>query len=238
MPGSFAGDGVSATEKSRMCSSWIWASFSGTALGFVYDDQPAGASQVGQVDDQAARGVGGQGDRVRVGDLVGDDLGGAGRPDLHGVPVGLVLQDLLPVTDQTPVVSSRFMATVEPSSSSVTDCAVGAQTERVGRPLLEGRPEVGLRRVGVEVVEDAGDLHAGRGEHRAVRGPLGGDELAAQGLADPVAVARVDGQGGVRSRCGNFAFWASVSAVLVSRSQRSSVLVSAPSFAAIEPVRE
>ena len=39
-------------------------------------------------------------------------------------------------------------------------------------------------------------------------------------------------------RCGNLAFWASVRADLVRRSRRSSVLVSAPSFAVIEPVRE
>lgn len=41
-PGCF--DVVSVTEKSRMCSSWIWASRSGTAAGFFSPDQPRGAS--------------------------------------------------------------------------------------------------------------------------------------------------------------------------------------------------
>jgi hypothetical protein len=40
------------------------------------------------------------------------------------------------------------------------------------------------------------------------------------------------------ARWGNFAFWASVRVDLVRRIQRSSVLVSVPSCAVIEPVRE
>ncbi len=48
---------------------------------------------------------------------------------------GLFFQDLGPVTDQTPVVWFRFIRTVESPISSFTDCAVGAQTASVGRPL-------------------------------------------------------------------------------------------------------
>lgn len=52
----------------------------------------------------------------------------------------------------------------------------------------------------MEVVEDSGELDAGGGEDGAVGGAGGGDELAAQGRADPVAVARVDGVGRVRGQ--------------------------------------
>ncbi|CAM5721883.1 hypothetical protein SCALM49S_07993 [Streptomyces californicus] len=41
-PGCFAVRSV--MEKSRTCSSWIWASRSGVAAGFFRPDQPRGAS--------------------------------------------------------------------------------------------------------------------------------------------------------------------------------------------------
>src|SRR6185437_933707 len=67
-----------------------------------------------------------------------------------------------------------------------------------GTAVAEDGAELRLGRAGrVQVVEDARGLHAGRGEHGAGGGPLGGDDLAAQGLAYAVPVARVDGPGGV-----------------------------------------
>lgn len=44
------------------------------------------------------------------------------------------------MTDHTPVVGSRRMSFRDPSSSSLTDCAVGAQTDSVGRPLWKAGP--------------------------------------------------------------------------------------------------
>src|SRR5690606_7003609 len=78
------------------------------------------------------------------------------------------------------------------------DVARGGRPDGQRRPAVaEHRPEVRLGGAGgVEVVEHAGELHAGGGEHGSGGGALGGDDLAAQGRAHPVPVARVDGPGG------------------------------------------
>src|SRR5690606_19045391 len=78
------------------------------------------------------------------------------------------------------------------------DVARGGRPDGQRRPAVaEHRPEVRLGGAGgVEVVEHAGELDAGGGEHGSGGGALGGDDLAAQGRAHPVPVARVDGPGG------------------------------------------
>src|SRR5690606_29001878 len=65
-----------------------------------------------------------------------------------------------------------------------------------GDRLPEDRAEFGGGRVlPVQVVQNPRCLYAGRGEEGTIGGPLGGDDLAAQGLADAVAITRVDREG-------------------------------------------
>lgn len=165
--------------------------------GGLLQTGPAARRQlrVGEVDDEAAGGVGGQGGGVGVGDLVGDQLLDGGGPDGHGVPVGLAPPVLLAGDrpDAGAVVAlHRVGAAVEFERDGPG--GGGPHGER-GRRLAEDRAEFGGGRLlPVQVVQDARGLYAGGGEQSAVGGALGGDELAAQGLADPVPVAGVHGE--------------------------------------------
>ena len=186
----------SAIEKSRICSSWIWASRSGTAAGFFSPVQPFGASFRGvEVDDEAAGGVGGQGGGVRVGDLVGDDLLDGGRPHLHHVAVRLAgpLRGAGDGPDAGAVVAPhRDVLPVEFQGDGLRG---GSPDGEGGTAVAEDRAERrGARALPVQVVEHTCALYAGGGEQSAVGGALGGDQLAAQRLADPVPVTRVDGE--------------------------------------------
>ncbi|ESU50210.1 hypothetical protein P376_1812 [Streptomyces sp. HCCB10043] len=151
--------------------------------------------RVGEVDDEAAGGVGGQGGGVGVGDLVGDQLLDGGGPDGHGVPVGLALPALLPGDG--------------PDAGAVVALHRDAAAVEFERDGLRGRGPHGERRCGfaedraefgggcllaVQVVQDSGGLYAGGGEQGPVGGALGRDQLAPQGLADAVAVAGVHGE--------------------------------------------
>ncbi len=150
-----------------------------------------------QVDDEAALRVGGEGQGVGVGDLVGDDLADARGPDLYDVPVGLALPGLRAGHGPDAgggVALHRHGGVADlqchPPRGRCPDGQRGAAPGERG-------PQIGLRGV-VQVVEDTGDLDTGRREHGTGPGVLRGDDLAAQGLANPVAVARVDGPGVVR----------------------------------------
>ncbi len=150
-----------------------------------------------QIDDEAALGVCGEREGVRVGDLVGDDLADTGCPDLHDVPVGLAPP-------------GRGAGDGPDAGGGVPvhrhGRAVEVEVDRLGRrcphgqgrlPVLEDGPEPALRRAGVQVVQHTGDLHARRGQHGTVHRALRGHDLAVQRLAHPVPVARVHRPGGV-----------------------------------------
>ncbi len=159
---------------------------------------PAGRGElrVGQVHDQAVDGIRGEGGGVGVGDEVADHLAGARGPDGHVVAVGLAGPGAFAAhrPDAGGVVAAHGdRAAVEFEGDLLGG---GGPDGEGGAAVLEDGAEGGGGRV--QVVEDAGELDAGGGEDRAVRGAGARDELAAQGLADPVAVARVDGVGAVR----------------------------------------
>lgn len=148
-----------------------------------------------EVDDEAAGGVRGQGGGVRVGDLVGDDLLDGGRPHLHHIAVRLAgpLRGAGDGPDAGPVVAPhRDVLPVEFQGDGLRG---GSPDGEGGTAVGEDRTERrGARALPVQVVEHTRALYAGRGEQSAVGGALGGDQLAAQRLADPVPVTRVDGE--------------------------------------------
>lgn len=166
-------------------------------------------------------------------------LPAVGAQTLTAYRYALPFQDLGPVTDQTPVASSRRIRTARSSISSFTSCAVGAHTERVGRPCRKTGPRSAL---------------VARSAYRSSRTPAVCTPVAASRA--PLAVrcaattwprrasrtrSRSRGstdQAAYSFRCGNFAFWASVRALLVRRSHRWSAPVSRPSWAVMVPVRE
>ena len=209
-----------------MCSSWICASRSGTAFGFFSADQPVGArfrasrSTTRLRSESAVRAM-----EYGSVTLLVTTFWTLGRPHLHGVAVRLALSRTRgPVTDQTPV---RVVAA---HGDGRARRGRGRRTGRWaprrtgwGRPWWKTGPSDALR---------------GRRAYRSSSTPAICTPVAASSaplaarwvaiswprsaVADPVAVARVDGEGGVRpSAAGSVAFWASVSppAALLSRSQ-------------------
>ncbi len=215
-----AGTVESSTEWSRTCSSCICASLRGTASGSSSPDHPAGFSALSSRSTTRLRAESAvRAHRVRVGDLVGDDPAD-GRGHRDGVPVRLAGPG--PGSRHRPDTRVTVPAHRDPS-------AVQLQGDRAGRggpdgqggpaPVEDG-PEAGVARLAVEIVQHPGDLNARGREQRSVRGPLRGDDLAAQRGADTVAVTRVDREGRVVPQVlGAAAFCASLRVVGARRSQ-------------------
>src|SRR5687767_586386 len=108
-----------------MCSSWICASFRGTAAGFFSIDQPLGASDLSDrstttLFSESAVSASEYGSVT----LLVTTFWTVGAQTFTLYRYVSPFQLLLPLTDQTPLASSRRIATVLPSSSRETCWAV------------------------------------------------------------------------------------------------------------------
>lgn len=160
-----------------------------------------GEPGVGEVDDEAAGGVGGQGGGVRVGDRVGDGPAGVRRPD--GDQVAVRLPGPGPVAPHAPHPARPVAVHRDaPAGQFEGDRAGGGRPDGEGGAAgVEHRSQGGPSGAGaVEVVEDAGELHAGGA--RPLGGALGGDQAPAQGGGGQGPVAGVDGEGRVAGQVG------------------------------------
>ena len=182
-----------ARDSSEICA------FAGGHRRRLAQRAPAGRGQrrVVQVDELAVRGVGGEGHRVRVGHRRGDHLLRRRLPRPHLVPVVLAG----PGRGRRAPTRRRCgrRGASAPSSARRWASRTAAARTRAGgrRPDREasasGRANVGPRVASVarrvHVVEHAGDLHAGRGEQRALGVALGHQQLPAQRRRDLGQVA-------------------------------------------------
>ena len=162
-----------------------WAS-----RGLRSRSQPWGLSESSlEVDEDRAPRVGGQAERVGVGHDVGDHRARGRRVDDDLERVAGVAPRLAAVRSPDPVAAAPHVD--PPVAEQQRDGLGGRRPQAQARlAVAPRRPEVDVRSGRIDVVEHAGDLHAGDGEQRAGRVVGGDGELAAQQRAGAPARLR------------------------------------------------